>query len=69
MLRRKNGDGPRRKSQFSAKNRDFPQKIVIFRGKSRFFAASEPFSAPLSAFSFSAFTAFSAFFHLAHFFI
>ena len=49
-------------------NRDFPKKIVIFRGKSRFFAASEPFSAPLSAFSFSAFTAFSAFFLLAHFF-
>ena len=55
QLWRKNGDGPRRQSRL----------IVIFHGKSRFFACSEPFSAPLSAFSFHAFTAFSAFFHLA----
>ena len=59
MIRRKNGVVPR-------ENRDVPQKNIIFRGKSRFLAASVAFSAPLSAFPFSAFWLLAHFLLLAH---
>ena len=58
MLRQKNGGVPMEKSQISAKNRDFPRKN---RKNGRFFAVA------VTAVSL-AHSAFSAFFHLAHFF-
>ena len=58
MLRQKNGGVPREKSQISAKNRDFPEEKSE---KWPFFAVAVPAVS-------LAHSAFSAFFHLAHFF-